>query len=83
MLPIIFANPPVPVTCIERAKVSTKALFNSSDSAETNVFGSFKNLESCGCTSADPKPVINLKAVLSTLQGITKHTVSISGILEY
>lgn len=57
----------LPVTCIDRARVKTKARFNSSDSAETRVFGSDKNLDSWGWTSAEPNPVINLRAVLSTL----------------
>lgn len=39
---------PVPVMCIDRAKVRTKARFNSSDSAETKVFGSDKNRDNCG-----------------------------------
>lgn len=56
------------VTCIERASVRTRALFNSSDSEDTRVFGSDENLDNWGWTSAEPKPVIILKAVLSTLQ---------------
>lgn len=59
---------PVPVMCIDRANVSTSARFSSSDSAETNVFGSLKKRDSCGCTSLLPRPVIKRKAVLSTLK---------------
>jgi hypothetical protein len=59
---------PVPVTCIERANVRTRARFSSSDSADTKVLGSLRNRDNCGCTSALPKPVIRRNAVLSTLQ---------------
>lgn len=58
---------PVPVTCIERARVNTRARFSSSLSADTNVLGSPRNRDSCGCTSALPRPVISRRAVLSTL----------------
>jgi hypothetical protein len=39
-------NSPVPVTCMDLARVSTRALFNSSDSAETKVLGSLRKRES-------------------------------------
>lgn len=52
--------------CKARANVNTKALFNSSLSAETGGF-SERPLDNCGCTSLLPKPVIRRKAVLSTL----------------
>lgn len=49
-------EPSAPVTWVARANVNTKARFNSSDSADTNVFGSARNLESSGWTSPLPSP---------------------------
>lgn len=69
----------IPVMCIDLARVKTRALFNSSESAETNAFGSeMLNFDKWGWTSEEPRPDINRKAVLSTLKiNNTITTVSI------
>lgn len=64
----------VPVTCMDLANVKTRALFNSSDSADTKVLGSDKNRDNCGCTSPLPSPVIKRRAVLSTLKQKEENT---------
>ena len=53
-----------------RASVNTKARLSSSLSPDNNtiVFGSLASRDSCGCTSELPRPMINRRAVLSTLQ---------------
>jgi hypothetical protein len=43
-----FCSLPVPVTCMERANVRTRARFSSSDSADTKVLGSLRNRDNCG-----------------------------------
>ncbi|CAN8025154.1 unnamed protein product, partial [Ixodes persulcatus] len=48
------------------AKTVIPALLSSSDSVDSRFLGSFWKRDSCGCTSALPRPVISFRAVLST-----------------
>lgn len=64
-----WSSTPEPVMCIEWATVKMSARFNSSLSVDTTlpgIFESVKYRESCGCTSAEPMPVIKRNAVDST-----------------
>lgn len=65
----IYSNLPDPVICIDRAIVKMSARLSSSLSAEMiepDGLGSEKYRDSCGCTSADPRPEIKRNAVVST-----------------